>query len=78
MSFKGWRVSVSDKNRATLLFCMPSFVSGAAQVFDFMGDGVCIYNTSPSPEAADERATYQDWASVGDDLISAYRATTSL
>ncbi|MCA4132940.1 hypothetical protein [Arthrobacter sp. M4] len=65
---------MSNKNRATLLFCMPSFVSGAAQVFDLTGDGVCIYNVSSTPEAADERATFQDWAAVGDDLVAAYGA----
>lgn len=56
-----------DRNqRATFLFTMPSFIQGAAQVFDMSGDGVVCYNTSDN---ADERALYQDWAAVGDDLV---------
>jgi hypothetical protein len=52
------------------LFARPSWVSGIARAFDFWGlfDS---YNISPTPKAADIRATVSDWWMVGQDLSTA-------
>lgn len=52
------------------LFAHPSWISGIARVFDFWGlfDS---YNISPTPKAADARATVSDWWMVGQDISAA-------
>jgi hypothetical protein len=52
---------------STLLFAVPSYLSGAARVFDFMGF-FDAYNVSPTPKEADARATLADWRAVGEDI----------
>ena len=66
---------VDPHHRSTFLFTMPNFMQGAAYLFDLSGNGVTCYNTS---EEADERALYQDWAAVGDDLAYGARKLQSL
>jgi hypothetical protein len=56
--------------RTDFLFAMPSLVSGAARLVD-LGAVYDSYNHSPSPEEADARAMYADWALVGQDLRDA-------
>lgn len=46
------------------LFSMPTFLSGAAQVFD-LGGTFPRYNSSRTPEEADARALLVDLACVG-------------
>ncbi len=57
-------------NRSGRLFANPSFVEGMSRTFDFLGNQD-IYNEDLTPEEADCKALFSDWASVGDHLISA-------
>lgn len=52
------------------LYARPSFIEGAARIFDF-GNSLNEYNSSPSGEMADEIALRMDWAVVGIDLLNA-------
>jgi hypothetical protein len=56
--------------RTDYLFAQPSFLSGAARVLDVFGV-FDFYNFSPTPEQAEARAMYVDWAMVGQDLQKA-------
>jgi hypothetical protein len=49
------------------LFARPSFLSGAARLFDF-GGFFDAYNRSRSESEADGRAMYADWRVVGQDI----------
>jgi hypothetical protein len=52
----------------TLFLCAnPSWLSGAARIFD-LGGTFDAYNTSASGEEADAKAAYSDWTAVGEDL----------
>lgn len=55
-------------NKSDFLFAMPSFWSGVARLLDLMGV-FDDYNRSETPNEADARAMYADWAMVGQDLI---------
>jgi hypothetical protein len=48
-----------------------SFVDGVATITGFSGS-FYKYNTSKSPEIADQEAIRRDWAIVGQDLRKAY------
>jgi len=52
------------------LFARPSWASGAGRTIDLWGLFE-EFNTSPTPELADERALYSDWRMVGEDLMQA-------
>jgi len=52
------------------LYSRPSFLEGFARVVDF-ANILQEYNTSSTPETADERAISADWNAVGGDM---YRA----
>jgi hypothetical protein len=52
------------------LFAQPSFLSGAARVFD-MGATLDDYNTSPTGEYADAVALLNDFRAIGSDLVAA-------
>ena len=54
-------------SHSDFLFSRPSFLEGVARVFDFFGI-LQEYNSSSSPQAADERAIRADWEAVGDDM----------
>jgi len=56
--------------RSGRLFANPSFVEGAGRAFDILG-GHDFYNEDLTPEEADTKALFSDWASVGDHIISA-------
>ena len=58
--------------RTTALFSMPSFFRGMSSVLD-VGSTLTVYNTSRSPEEADSKAIYSDWAAVGEDILFAAR-----
>lgn len=49
------------------LYSRPSFLEGIARIVDFFGV-LQEYNTTSTPQAADERAIRADWAAVGADL----------
>lgn len=52
----------------TLFLCAdPSWLSGAARILD-LGGTFDVYNSSATGEEADAKATYSDWAMVGEDL----------
>ena len=52
----------------TLFLCAnPSWLSGAARILD-LGGTFDVYNNSATDEEADAKATYSDWAMVGQDL----------
>jgi hypothetical protein len=57
--------------RTTALFSVPSFFRGMSSVLD-IGSTLTVYNTSKSPEEADSKAIYSDWAAVGDDILCAF------
>ena len=54
--------------RTARLFARPSFEEGVARVMD-LGATLNIYNIDETPEEADAKAIYSDWAAVGDDII---------
>ena len=54
-------------NHSFFLFARPSFLGGAARLFDFAGT-LNVYNISINGEAADARAFYEDWKAIGDDM----------
>lgn len=58
---------------ATFLFARPSALEGVARLMDFSGS-LNEYNSSPSPQIADELASAADWTAVTEDLRDAYEA----
>lgn len=61
-----------------ILFERPSFTEGIARLFDWFG-GLNDYNSSRTPEEADNLAMEADWQTVGNDLRNAMdheKATT--
>ena len=52
------------------LFSNPSFFSGAASVLDLFGI-YDEYNVSRTGSEADQKAIYNDWKSIGQDLKTA-------
>lgn len=60
-------------SRSTILFNLPTSLDGLAQVFNLPGFNHVRYSYSRSPEEADRRAIYQDWAAYGDALWTALR-----
>lgn len=56
--------------RSDFLFAAPSFLSGAARLFDLAGT-YDAYNTSSSELEADRRALLADWRVVGRDIFEA-------
>ena len=57
-------------NRSGRLFASPSLTEGIARVLDLSGTHDA-YNEDLTPQEADSRALYSDWASVGDHLMTA-------
>lgn len=60
---------------SSLLFARPSFFEGMARIVDVRGN-LNQYNCSETPEEADCRAIYSDWAAVGQDIrqtVAEYR-----
>ncbi len=57
-------------NRSGRLFADPSFLEGMSRVLDLLGN-MDNYNEDATPEIADSKALFSDWASVGDHIISA-------
>ena len=62
--------------RAYFLFARPSFLEGAARLFDF-GNALSTYNYSRNPRLADDRAIREDWLVVAEDLTHAMHAMDS-
>jgi hypothetical protein len=61
------------------LFARPSFLSGIARVLD-LGSTLNTYNTSETPEAADELALSLDWLAIGADIensMQKYKLTSN-
>ena len=63
----------SGHSHVSFRFAMPSFLSGMARTFDFMGT-LDDYQWGMSDERPDALAVYQDWSAVGDDLGAAMNA----
>lgn len=64
-----------EMGRTFFLFARPSFLGGAARLFDFAGT-LNSYNISATGELADTRAFQEDWKSIGDDMravLAAYQ-----
>ena len=62
-------------NRSFFLFARHNLLSGMARILDF-GGTINDYNISPSGEIADQRALYEDWKAIGDDMravLASYR-----
>jgi hypothetical protein len=58
------------------LFAMPNFIEGMGRAID-LGNTMTHYNTSLTPEEADRRALYNDWAVVGQEIRKAANHLTS-
>lgn len=58
---------LGENVRSTFLFALPSWQEGVGRLVDF-GDTLTEYNRTATAEAADARATAQDWLAVGDYL----------
>jgi hypothetical protein len=56
--------------KSDFLFAQPSFASGAARVFDLLGQ-FDEYNRSETPVEADAKAIAADWFVVGQDIADA-------
>lgn len=56
--------------RSGRLFASPSAAEGMSRVLDILGNHD-VYNEDVSPQEADCRALYSDWAAVGDHLVLA-------
>ena len=56
--------------RSGRLFANPSLLEGMSRGLDLLGNQD-IYNEDRTPEEADAKALFSDWASVGDHLILA-------
>lgn len=54
--------------RSGRLFANPSLVEGISRAFDILGNQD-VYNEDITPQDADTKALFSDWASVGDHLI---------
>ena len=66
-----WRKRVNAAGlRSDFLFPMPSALSGMARILD-IGGAYNSYNLSATPEDADCKAIYSDWAIVVQDLTRA-------
>jgi hypothetical protein len=59
--------------QSDFLFAQPSYLSGAARIFD-IGGALNEYNDLPTGEEADALALALDWAMVGEDIRAATRA----
>jgi hypothetical protein len=59
--------------RTDFLFAMPSGLSGAARSLDLAGQ-FDEYNESPNEAAADAKALFCDWRTVGESLVQAMKA----
>jgi len=57
-------------NQTDFLIVKPSFMNGAARVFD-LGCGLPSYNQSETGEEADYRAILSDWLVIGKDIKAA-------
>ena len=57
-------------NRTGRLFANPSFAEGVSRALDILGNHD-VYNEDLTPEEADSKALFSDWASIGDHLILA-------
>jgi hypothetical protein len=55
--------------RPDFLVATPSWLSGAGRVLD-LGGQFDEYNDSPSIEAADAKALFSDWRSIGESIMS--------
>lgn len=53
--------------RSDFLYAKPSFLEGVARLVDF-GGTLNEYNFSQTGDEADARATWMDWAVVGQDM----------
>jgi len=52
------------------LYSRPSFLEGFARIVDF-ANTLQEYNSSSTPEIADERAVRADWGAIGNDMYKA-------
>jgi hypothetical protein len=59
-----------DRVQSGFLIADPSFVSGAARLFDWWGL-YDTYNQSRTGQEADAKALFSDWRIVGQDLVDA-------
>ena len=60
-------------SRTGRLFANPSLTEGIGRAFNILGNQD-IYNEDLTPQEADSKAIYSDWASVGDHIISAVQS----
>jgi hypothetical protein len=61
---------MGSKIKSDFLVASGSYASGAARLLDW-GGTFDQYNQSATPQEADIKALYSDWAIVGDDIAEA-------
>jgi hypothetical protein len=54
----------------SFLYARPSFIEGLARIFD-LGNTLCEYNQSLTPQQADYLALRSDWLAIAGDLRNA-------
>ena len=70
-------VGMIRKSLSTYLFCVPSFLSGIARIFD-LGATFNSYNKSDSPSEDDYKAIYSDWLMIGKDIENSMGKITKI
>jgi len=68
--YQQYKERVGIMSKTTFLYATPNFLLGMASVLD-LGATLTVYNESESPEEADFKAIYSDWATTGEDISSA-------
>ena len=63
-------LNMEQRFRTDYLFPASSFLSGMGSVLNVAGN-YFRYNTSPTPEEADEKALASDWGVIGQDIREA-------
>lgn len=66
---------MSSNYKTDYLFPESTFLSGMASVVDLTGD-LFTYNKSETPEEADSKAIFNDWAVIGQDISCAHEQQT--
>lgn len=59
--------NILEEIRSDYLFARPSLIEGVGRMVD-LSNSLNTYNISPTSEAADARALFEDWKAVGHDV----------
>ena len=60
-------------NKTTFLIDKNDFISGVSRILDIASTrNKRVYNTSQSDDVADQKAIFNDWYMIGNDIRGAY------